>query len=134
MHLLALLAGISVARRLVGRRFELGIAEAAVPAAQQHNAIAGLSEIGDQALAVLIEDLGPGGKREHDIGALNPGAVVAHAVAALLRLEMLLVAVVEQGVEVRHAFDNDIAAFAAVAAVSPAELDELLPPEADPPV
>ena len=73
----------------------------------------------------------PGGSVEHDIGALGAGAVLAHAVAALLRLEMLLVAVVEKRIEVRHAFDDDVAAFAAVAAVRAAELDELLPPEAD---
>ena len=59
------------------------------------------------------------------------GAVLAHAVAALLRLEMLLVAVVDQRVQVRHALDDHVAAFAAVAAVGPAELDELLAPEAD---
>src|SRR5262245_9520699 len=134
MHLLALLAGIGVARRLVGRGLELGVAEAAIAAAEQHDAVAGLREIGDQALALRIEDLGAGGHGEHDIGALGAGAVLAHAVAALLRLEMLLVAVVEQGVEVRHAFDNDVAAFAAVAAVGATELDELPPPEADAPV
>jgi len=52
-------------------------------------------------------------------------------VPALLGFEVLLVAIVEEGVEVRHAFQDDVAAPAAVAAVRPAELDILLPPEAD---
>ena len=51
--------------------------------------------------------------------------------AALLRLEVLLVAIVEQRVEVRHAFEDDVAAFAAVAAVRSAELDVFLAAEAD---
>ena len=48
-----------------------------------------------------------------------------------LGLEMLLVAVVDERVEPVDAFDQDVAAAAAVAAVRPAELDELLAPERD---
>jgi hypothetical protein len=51
-------------------------------------------------------------------------------VAALLGLEVLLVAVVEQRVEVRHALDDHVAAPAPGAPVRPAELDEFLPPKA----
>ena len=50
-----------------------------------------------------------------------------------LGLEMLLVAVVDQRVEPVDAFGPDVAAAAAVAAVRPAELDELLAPERDAP-
>src|SRR5882724_6162675 len=50
---------------------------------------------------------------------------------AALGLEMLLVAVVDQRVEVGHRLDDDVAAAPAIAAVRPAELDELLAPEAD---
>ena len=46
-------------------------------------------------------------------------------------LEMLLVAVVDQRVEVVGRLDDDVAAAPAVAAVGAAELDELLAPEAD---
>src|SRR5262245_32075172 len=46
-------------------------------------------------------------------------------------LEMLLVAVVDQCVEVGHRLDHDIATLAAVAAVRAAELDELLAMKAD---
>ena len=131
MHLLALLAGIGVARRLVGRRLEAGIAESAIAAAQQNDAVAGRNEIRDQGLPVFVEDLRARGHGQHHVGALGAGAVLAHAMPALLRLEMLLVAVVEKRIEVGHAFDDDVAAFAAVAAVRAAELDELLAPEAD---
>jgi hypothetical protein len=56
-------------------------------------------------------------------------AVLAHAAAAALRLEVLLVAVVDQRVEAVDGLDHDVAAFAAVTAVRAAELDELLAPE-----
>ncbi len=45
------------------------------------------------------------------------------------RLEVLLVAVVDQGVEPIDGLDQDVAAAAAVAAARAAELDELLAPE-----
>ena len=45
------------------------------------------------------------------------------------RLEMLLVAVIDQGIEAADAFDDDIAAAAAVAAIGAAEFDEFLAPE-----
>ena len=47
-------------------------------------------------------------------------------------LEVLLVAVVDQGVEPVDAFDHDVAAAAAIAAVGAAELDELFAQEARP--
>ena len=68
-QLLALLAGIGVARRLVGRRLEMGVAEAAIAAAGEHDAVAGLGQIGDQRLVVLIEDLRPGRHLQHHVGA-----------------------------------------------------------------
>ena len=59
------------------------------------------------------------------------GLVAAHAVLALAGLEVLLIAVVDQCVEAVDAFGIDVAAAPAVAAVRPAELDELLAPERD---
>jgi len=50
-------------------------------------------------------------------------------VAAGLGLKVLLVAVVDQGVQPLHRLDPDIAAPAAVAAVRPAVFDELFAPE-----
>ena len=44
---------------------------------------------------------------------------------------MLLVAVIDQRIEVGDAFGPDVAALAAVTAIGPTELDELLAAEAD---
>ena len=102
-----------------------------LPPRKQHHAVAGLGQVGDQRLAVLLEHLRARRQLQHHVGAAGAGAVLAHAMAALLRLEVLLVAIVEQRVEVRHAFEDDVAAFAAVAAVRSAELDIFLAAEAD---
>ncbi len=110
------------------------VAEAAIAACQQDKALARLSEISDQRLAVLIENLRPRRQFQHDVRALRPGAVLAHAIAALLGFEVLLVAEVEQRVEIGHAFHDHVAALAAVSAVGAAVLDKLLPPEAHAPV
>src|SRR5262249_18834539 len=59
------------------------------------------------------------------------GAIGAAAMIAAARLEMLLVAIVDQCVQVGHNLDDDIAAAAAIPTIRPAELDELLAPEAD---
>ena len=56
-------------------------------------------------------------------------AVLAHAVGALLRLEVLLVAIVDQRVEPVDDLDDDVAAAAAIAAAGPAELDEFFAAE-----
>ena len=53
-------------------------------------------------------------------------AVTSHAVLPGLRLEVLAVAEIDQGVEAFHAFEDDVAALAAIAAIGPAELDEFL--------
>ena len=68
---------------------------------------------------------------QHDVLRLGARAVLAHAVMAAPHLEMLLVAVVDQRVEVGNRLRDHVAALAAVAAIRPAELDELLAMEAD---
>ena len=80
---------------------------------------------------LLVEDLGADRDLQDGVGAAPAGAVLAHAVHAGLGLEMLLVAEVDQRVEAAGAFDDDVAAAAAVAAVRAAELDEFLAPERD---
>jgi hypothetical protein len=109
----------------------MGVAEAAVAARGEHHALAGLGEIRDQGLLVVLEDLGADRHAQDRVLALGAGAVGAHAVMALLGLEVLLVAVVDQRVEAVDAQGDDVAAAPAVAAVGPAELDELLAPERD---
>ena len=56
-------------------------------------------------------------------------AVLAHAAAAVLGGEMLLIAVIDERVEAVDGERDDVAAVAAVAAVRPAVFDELLAPE-----
>src|SRR5260364_126913 len=107
----------------------MGVAEAAIAALGQNEALADGGKVVDQGLAVLVEDLGADGNLEHHRLAAGAVAVLARPVSASLGLEMLLVAVVDQGVEAIDGFDHDIAATAAIAAVRPAELDELLAPE-----
>ena len=128
-ELLAGLAGIGAARRAVGRALEIRVAEAAVAAARDHDALAHVREVGEERLAVLLVDLRAGRHLHHHVGAVGAVAVLAHAAAAVLGLEVLLVAVVDQRVEAVDRLDHDVAALAAVAAVRPAELDEFLAPE-----
>ena len=127
--LLAGLAGIGVARRAVGRRFEMRIAEAAIAALGEHEFLAELGEVVDQRLAILVEHLRADRHLQHDRLAVGAMAVLAHAVLALLRLEVLLVAVVDQRVQPVDDLDDDVAAAAAIAAGGPAELDEFFAAE-----
>ncbi len=83
----------------------------------------------DQRLAILVEDLRADRHLEHDRLAVGAMAVAAHAVGALLRLEVLLVAIVDQRVQSIDHLDDDVAATAAIAAGGTAELDELLAAE-----
>src|SRR5690606_27359800 len=73
------------------------------------------------------------GHFDHEIGGGGAGAVLAHAVRAALRLEVLGVAEVDQRIEAGHRLEYDVAAAAAVAAVRPTVLDIFLTPEADRP-
>src|SRR6202163_1683040 len=105
------------------------VAEAAIAAFGEHEFFAERGEVVDQGLAVLIEDLRSDRHLEHDRLAIGAMAVLAHAIGALLRLEVLLIAVVDQRVQAIDHFDDDIAATAAIAAGGAAELDILLAAE-----
>jgi hypothetical protein len=84
---LAGLAWIGVARGAVGGRLEIRVAEAAVAAFGNGDALADLGEIGDLRLAVFFVDLRADWHLQHDILAVGAGAVLAHAVAAALGLK-----------------------------------------------
>jgi hypothetical protein len=73
---------------------------------------------------------GAGGHLQHDRLAAGAGALLAHAGAAVLGLEMLPETEVDQRVEALDGDDDDIAPAAAVATVRAAEFDEFLTPEA----
>ena len=62
---------------------------------------------------------------------LGAGPIAAHAVDASGGLEVLLVAEIDESVEIVHADEFDIAPATAVAAVGAAELDEFLTAETD---
>src|SRR5206468_4471705 len=88
-------------------------------------------KIGKQRFAVLVKDLRACGNFENGVGAAPARAVLAHAVHADLSLEMLLVAKIDKRIEAFGAFDDDIAAAPAIAAVRAAEFDEFLAAERD---
>src|SRR5207244_9994927 len=113
----------------VGRRLEMRIAKAAIAALGEGEFFAELGEVVDQRLAVLVEHLRADRNLQHDRLAVGAMAVLAHAIGALLRLEVLLVAVVDQRVQAIDHFDDDIAAAPAIAAGGTTELDELLAAE-----
>ena len=75
------------------------VAEAAVAALGDDDALALLGEVGEQGARVLVEHLRADRDLEHGVRAAPAGAVAAHAVHAGLGLEMLLVAEVDQRVE-----------------------------------
>src|SRR5512139_323032 len=105
------------------------VAETAVAAVRDGHALSYLREVGEQGLAVLLVNLRADRYFQHHVLAIGAGAVLAHTVAAALRLEMLLITVVDQCVEAGHRLYNDVAAITAIAAVGAAEFDELLAPE-----
>ena len=127
--LLAVLAGIGAARRPIGRGGEIGVAEPSVAAFGKQHPLAHMGHVGDDRLAVHVEDFGAGRDLEDHVRGFRSGAVLAHAVAPRLGLEMHLVAVIDQGVQALDALGPHVAAAAAVAAIGPAELDEFLSPE-----
>ncbi len=129
--LLARPAFAMLARRLVGRGLEMRIAETAVAALAEHDLLAGLGQVEEDGLLVLVQDLGPDRDLHGDGRSGGTRAVGAAAVIAAPGLEMLLVAIVDEGVQVGDHFDDDVAAPPAIAAVRSTELDELLAPEAD---
>src|SRR3546814_14331319 len=88
--------------------------------------------ISDWSSDVCSSDL-LGADRDDDGGVLAALAValLAHAALAALRAEPLLVAEVDQGVEVLRRLHPHAAAVAAIAALGPAERDELLAPDTD---
>ena len=130
-HLDPDLAGIGATRCAIGGCGEMQVAEAAVAAARQHDALAHFRQIGDQRFAVLVINLGADRHFQHDVGATAARAVAAHAVHAGLGLEMLLETIVDQRVETIDADHEHVAAAAAIATVGTAELDELFTAERD---
>ena len=98
---------------------------------REQDLLALLRQVGDHGFLVFLVDLRADGHHQDGVVALGAEAVAAHAVAALLGLEVLLVAEVDQRVQAFDGYRPDIAAAPAIAAVRAAILDELLAPERD---
>src|SRR6185312_4744256 len=125
-QLLAGQARIGVTRRLVGRALEVRVAETAVAAFGNEGAVADIDEIGDQRLLILGEDLSAGGHLQNAVFAVCASAIAARPACAVPRLEVLLIAVVDERIEIVDAHRPHVAATAAVATVGTAELDIFL--------
>src|SRR3546814_7604890 len=129
IHFLPRPAGAVLAGGAVGGAFVAGVAASAVAAAKHDDALARPGEIGKHSLLVVGQDLRADRHLDHQILAARAGAVRSSAAIASLRTEMLGVAKVDQRVQPRDRFKDDIAALAAVAAVRAAIFDELLAAE-----
>ncbi len=56
-----------------------------LPPLREHRLLADLGEVGEQRLAVLLVDLSADRNLHHHVGAVGAMAILAHAVAAVLR-------------------------------------------------
>jgi hypothetical protein len=113
----------------VGGGFEIVVAEAAIAAVGDAHPVAQFGEIGDQGFIVGFVNFGAGGHLEHDVVRIGPGAQTPHAMTCCPHLEVLLVAIVNQGVKTIHRFNPYVAAIAAVAAIGTAHFNEFFAPE-----
>jgi hypothetical protein len=105
------------------------ITEPAIAAMRQHHALASCRQVGKKRFAIFFVNLRADRDLEYGVSSVGAMAVLAHAAAAVLGKEMLLIAVIDQGIEAGHGFGNNIATFAAIAAVRPAKFNELFPPK-----
>ena len=118
-------AGIGAARRAIGRALVMRIAEPAVAALQKDEPLAGTGEISEHQAVIFIHDLGADRNPQNQIFAVGAGPLAAGTGPAVLRPKMLPISVIDQRIEVLGRDKDDVAAFAAIAAVRPAELDKL---------
>src|SRR5438309_6854367 len=131
-HLLAVLARLVLARGAIGGGFVAGVATPAHAALQEGDALPDLCQVCKQApFFVVGEDLGSDRHLDDKVVAAGAGPVRPGTALTARSTEMLRVAEVDQRIETGHRLEHDIAALAAVAAVRPAELDELLAAETD---
>src|SRR5581483_1504277 len=131
---LAVLAGLHLARRAVGRGGEARVAETAAPPLRDQDPLPLLGEIRQQLqrLAVvlgLLVDEGADRHRQLEVVAVRARAVRPLAVAAPARREFGVESIVDEGVDVRAGDDVDRSAASTVAAARAAPRDALLAPE-----
>src|SRR5690606_25388437 len=131
LALLARQARQGLARGAVGRTLEVHVAQAALAALCDQQAVAMLGQVADDLVGLDIGDHGPDRHGDDQIVAGLAVHLPAHAVLPALGAELALVAEVDQGVEVLVRQQPDAAAIAAVAAVRAAQRDEFLAAETD---
>lgn len=105
------------------------VSEAPIPPGGDQRPLARLGQIGEKGLIVFRENLRTGRNLQRNILSSRTRSVRAHAAFAVSGLEVLLIAEIDQSVEVRDALDPDIAALAAITTIRSTELNELLTPE-----
>ena len=122
-------ARFGITRRLIDRRLELRIAAAAVAAFGNHIKLTGLNHVDNYRFAVIGNNLRPDRNLDDNVVAFGSGLVRTHAVLTARRLKVLVIAKVDQRIQILNRFKINAAAFAAVTAVRPAKLDILFPAE-----
>ena len=93
------------------------IAKAAIATLGQKDPLAHHSQIGDHRLFVFIKKFRADRHPQHNLGAIRPSTLFAHARRAIFGEKMLLIAKIDQGVEPLDRLGPDRAAIATVAAV-----------------
>src|SRR5690606_35540871 len=107
------------------RTLEMDAAEPALPAVRDQQALAVLGQVADLLVGRGIDHHGADRHADDQVLALAAGHLPAHAVLAAACAEYALVAEIDQRVEPLVGQHPDAAAGTAVAAVRPAERDEL---------
>ena len=121
--LLAGLALLGVLGRLVGRRLEVRVAQAAAAAARHGRLLARRDQVGDEGARGVLDDRGAGRDLEQQVLAGLAVPARLRAAAAGLGLEMVAVLEVAQRRQAGVDANEDRAATTAVAAVGTAARD-----------
>src|ERR1700691_1566418 len=93
------LAAIGAARRAVGGGLKMRVAEPAISAMRQHGALAGCRQVGEKRLTIFLVNLRTDRDLEYGVSSIGAVPILAHAAAAVLGKEMLLIPVVDQRIE-----------------------------------
>src|SRR5690606_5448169 len=121
--------GRGLAGRAVGRALEMHVAQAAAATLRHEQALAVAGQVADHLVGIDAVHRGAGRHGDQHVLATLAVHLPAHAVLAALGSELLLVAEVDQGVEVLVGDQVHAAAIATVATVRPTQRNELLAPE-----
>src|SRR5690606_1619898 len=116
-------------RSLVRRALEVRVAKPAVTASRNQRPLTRLLQIRDYGFLELVEYLRSRRYLDDAVFARRSRAVAAHSRCPVAGTEMLLIAIVDQRVQVCDALHPDVAAPSAIAAVGSAVFNEFLAPE-----